>query len=194
MASRPTQRNTRRTYARPGTELSGPVIAIASRHAPRGPGAAAARLLPAVAAAVAVAVSPRAVRAISPPVIHAVSPRAVRAISPRGQNAPRTARAHVRAASSSAPSSQQASWRRGEARAPPCGRAPCRHSSIPQQSPSCVSVSGFAAVGVRNPTGDRANFQSEFACASSVAFSLGTQRSPRRGRVRFVWFLICTRP
>jgi len=70
----------------------------------------------------------------------------------------------------------------------------CRHNSIPQQSPSCVSVSGFAAVGVRNPTGDRANFQSEFACASSVAFSLGTQRSPRRGRVRFVWFLICTRP
>ena len=178
MASRPTQRNTRRSYARPGTELSGPVIAIASRHAPRGPGAAAARLLPAVAAAVAVA----------------VSPRAVRAISPRGQNAPRTARAHVRAASSSAPSSQQAAWRRGEARAPPRGRAPCRHSSIPQQSPSCVSVSGFAAVGVRNPTGDRANFQSEFACASSVAFSLGTQRSPRRGRVRFVWFLICTRP
>ena len=102
MASRPTQRNTRRTYARPGTEPSGPVIAIASR----GPGAAAARLLPAVAAAVAV--SPRAVRAISPPVIHAVSPRAVRAISPRGQNAPRTARARVRAASSSAPSSQQA--------------------------------------------------------------------------------------
>ena len=105
MASRPTQRNTRRTYARPGTEPSGPVIAIA----PRGPGAAAARLLPAVAAA-AVAVSPRAVRAISPPVIHAVSPRAVRAISPRGQNAPRTARARVRAASSSAPSSQQAAW------------------------------------------------------------------------------------
>ena len=104
MASRPTQRNTRRTYARPGTEPSGPVIAIA----PRGPGAAAARLLPAVAAAVAV--SPRAVRAISPPVIHAVSPRAVRAISPRGQNAPRTARARVRAASSSAPSSQQAAW------------------------------------------------------------------------------------
>ena len=102
MASRPTQGNTRRTYARPGTEPSGPVIAIA----PRGPGAAAARLLPAVAAAVAV--SPRAVRAISPPVIHAVSPRAVRAISPRGQNAPRTARARVRAASSSAPSSQQA--------------------------------------------------------------------------------------
>ena len=84
--------------------------------------------------------------------------------------------------------------RRREARAPPRGRAPCRHNSTPQQSPSCVSVSGFAAVGVRNPTGDRANFQSEFACASSVAFSLGTQRSPRRGRVRFVWFLICTRP
>ena len=40
MASRPTQRNTRRTYARPGTEPSGPAIAIA----PRGPGAAAARL------------------------------------------------------------------------------------------------------------------------------------------------------
>ena len=74
--------------------------------------------------------------------------------------------------------------RRREARAPPRGRAPCRHNSIPQQSPSCVSVSGFAAVGVRNPTGDRANFQSEFACASSVAFSLGTQRSPRRGRVK----------
>ena len=103
MASRPTQRNTRRTYARPGTEPSGPAIAIA----PRGPGAAAARLLPVAAA---VAVSPRAVRAISPRVIHAVSPRAVRAISPRGQNAPRTARARVRAASSSAPSSQQAAW------------------------------------------------------------------------------------
>ena len=86
MASRPTRRNTRRTYARPGTEPSGPAIAIA----PRGPGAAAARLLPAVAAAVA------------------VSPRAVRAISPRGQNAPRTACARVRTASSSAPSSQQA--------------------------------------------------------------------------------------
>ena len=79
--------------------------------------------------------------------------------------------------------------RRREARAPR-GRAPCRHNSTSQQSPSCVSVSGFTTVGVRNPTGDRANFQSEFACASSVAFSLGTQRSPRRGRVRFVWFLI----
>ena len=90
----------------PGDGTSGPVIAIA----PRGPGAAAARLLPAVAAAAVAAVSPRAVRAISPPVIHAVSPRAVRAISPRGQNAPRTARARVRAASSSAPSSQQAAW------------------------------------------------------------------------------------
>ena len=54
-------------------------------------------------------VSPRAVRAISSPrVIHAASPRAVRAISPRGKNAPRTACAHVRTASSSAPSSQQA--------------------------------------------------------------------------------------
>jgi len=53
-------------------------------------------------------VSPRAVRAISPRVIHAASPRAVRTISPRGQNAPRTACAHVRTASSSAPSSQQA--------------------------------------------------------------------------------------
>ena len=74
MASRPTQRNTRGIYARPGTEPSGPSIAIA----PRGPGAAAARLLPVAAA---VAVSPRAVRAISPRVIHAVSPRAVRAIS-----------------------------------------------------------------------------------------------------------------
>ena len=60
------------------------------------------------------------------------------------------------------------------------------HNSTSQQSNSCVSVSGFAAVGVRNPTGDRVHFQSEFACASSVAFSLGTQRSPRRGRVRFV--------
>ena len=106
MASRPTQRNTRRIYARPGTEPSGPAIAIA----PRGPGAAAARLLPVAVAAAAVAVSPRAVRAISPRVIHAVSPCAVRAISPRGQNAPRTARARVRAASSSAPSSQQAAW------------------------------------------------------------------------------------
>ena len=85
MASRPTQRNTRRIYARPGTEPSGPAIAIA----PRGPGSAAARLLP-VAAAVA------------------VSPRAVRAISPRGQNAPRIACARVRTASSSAPSSQPA--------------------------------------------------------------------------------------
>ena len=101
MASRPTQRNTRRIYARPGTEPSGPAIAIA----PRGPGAAAARLLPVAAA---VAVSPRAVRAISPRVIHAVSPRAVRAISPRGQNAPRIACARVRTASSSAPSSQPA--------------------------------------------------------------------------------------
>ena len=101
MASRPTQRNTRGIYARPGTEPDGPAIEIA----PRGPGAAAARLLPVAAA---VAVSPRAVRAISPRVIHAVSPRAVRAISPRGQNSRRTACARVRTASSSAPSSQQA--------------------------------------------------------------------------------------
>ena len=50
--------------------------------------------------------------------------------------------------------------RRREARAPR-GRAPCRHNSTSQQSTSCVSVSGFAAVGVRNPTGDRANFQSD---------------------------------
>ena len=35
MASRTTQRNTRRIYARPETEPSGPAIAIA----PRGPGA-----------------------------------------------------------------------------------------------------------------------------------------------------------
>ena len=85
MASRPTQGNTRRIYARPGTETEGPAIEIA----PRGLGTAAARLLP-VAAAVA------------------VSPRAVRAISPRGQNARRTACARVWTASSSAPSSQQA--------------------------------------------------------------------------------------
>ena len=71
---------------------------------------------------------------------------------------------------------------------------PCKHKRTSQQRPSCVLVSGFAAVGVRNPTGDGANFQSEFGCASSVAFSLGTQRSPRRGRARFVWFLICTLP
>ena len=67
------------------------------------------------------------------------------------------------------PAHPVASRRREEARAPR-GRAPCRHNSTSQQSTSCVSVSGFAAVGVRNPTGDRANFQSEFACASSVAF------------------------
>ena len=102
MASRPTQGNTRRIYARPGTEPDGPAIEIA----PRGARPHGCCLLPVVAAAVAV--SPRAVRAISPRVIHAASPRAVRTISPRGQNAPRTACAHVRTASSSAPSSQQA--------------------------------------------------------------------------------------
>ena len=101
MASRPTQRNTKRIYARPGTEPNGPAIAIAPRG-PR-PHGVVARCCRG-----GLAVSPRAVRAISPRVIHAVSPRAVRAISPRGQNAPRTACAHVRTASSSAPSSQQA--------------------------------------------------------------------------------------
>ena len=68
MASRPTQRNTKRIYARPGTEPNGNKFSIFIL------------LLPVAAA---VAVSPRAVRSISPRVIHAVSPRAVRAISPR---------------------------------------------------------------------------------------------------------------
>ena len=103
MASRATQRNTKINYAHPGTEPNGPAIAIVTRG-PRPHGCCCCPLLPRRS----LAVSPRAVRAISPRVIHAVSPRAVRAISPRGQNAPRTARARVRAASSSAPSSQQA--------------------------------------------------------------------------------------
>ena len=93
MASRPTQRNTKRIYARPGTEPNGNKFYISIL------------LLPVAAA---VAIFPRAVRAISPRVIHAVSPRAVRAISPRGQNAPRIACVRVRTASSSAPSSQPA--------------------------------------------------------------------------------------
>ena len=70
MTSRPTQRNTKEIYARPGTEPT----QRTRNH--RTPGAAAARLLP-VAAAVA----------ISPRVIHAVSPRAVRAIFPRAVRA-----------------------------------------------------------------------------------------------------------
>ena len=106
----------------------------------------------------------------------------VRVLGVRVHRAPRV-RTFVRP-----PPAHPVASRRREARAPR-GRAPCRHNITSQQSPSCVSVSGFAAVNVRNPTGDRAIFQSEFACASSVAFSLGTQRSPRRGRVRFVWFL-----
>ena len=103
----------------------------------------------------------------------------MRVLGVRVHRAPRV-RAFVRP-----PPAHPVASRRREARAPR-GRAPCRHNSTSQQSTSCVSVSvsGFAAVGVRNLTGDRANFQSEFACASSVAFSLGTQRSPRRGRVK----------
>ena len=62
-----------------------------------------------------------------------------------------------------------ASGRRG-ARAPR-GRAPCRHNSTSQQSPSCVSVSGFAAVGVRNPTGDRGNSHAPLPWRSRLAHS-----------------------
>ena len=73
MASRPTQRNTRGIYARPGTEPSGPAIAIA----PRGPGAAAARLLPVAA------VGGRRLSARGPRHLSARDPRRLSARGPR---------------------------------------------------------------------------------------------------------------
>ena len=76
MASRPTQENTKRIGARPGTDPNGPEIEIA----PRGPRAAAAQLLP-VAAAAAAAVSRLSAR--GPRHLSARDPRR---LSARGQN------------------------------------------------------------------------------------------------------------
>ena len=76
MAYGPTQENTKRIGARPGTEPNGPEIEIA----PRGPRAAAAKLFP-VAAAVAVSrLSARGPRHLSA--------RDPRRLSARGQNHP----------------------------------------------------------------------------------------------------------
>ena len=68
------------------------------------------------------------------------------------------------------PPAHSVACRRRGARAPR-GRAPCRHNSTSQQRPSCVLVSGFAAVGVRNSTGDRGNSHAPLPWRSRLAHS-----------------------
>ena len=114
----------------------------------------------------------------------------MRVFGVRLHRAPRVRTFRLPPPASSAPSSQQAAWPTRGARAPR-GRAPCRHNSTSQQRYSCVLVSGFAAVGVRIPTGDRENSHAPLPWRSRLAHSA---RLVEAKCALCVWFLICTRP